>query len=628
MSNDQVQTEAVQRYRVYAPEKKVAELSDTLQIEEHYPAFSIVTAQEDAIAPLIGSYPVVPLPAPKSAPASSDVVGIASAIGERHRGPYTKVVRFRSSIRKEWIDDIEASDCLIYETLGSSTIVAQCPNKPSVAKVEALPDVELMTDYAPTIGLSEAFFEALTNSVEQEEVDKLIEQLELGELASNNGATLLPDVLVARFFIREDQQLALRRLPRHGISDITEQGETALLINLSEHKDPIGALTKILNRQGLRSIEEQSIVQFCNNLARFAIARKVLNGQPGPSLGLTGKGELIGVADSGLDTGNPATIHSDFAGRIRSIQSLPIDSRWSSQIKNPGSDDGPADRFDGHGTHVAGSILGNGARAAANNNVSEQIEGTAPEAELFFQSVDQEVQWTPQAIMSFLKAKQAVSNHGLFGLPLDLNELFQEAYDAGVRIHSNSWGAPVFGQYTEDSRNLDQFVWKNKDMLIVVAAGNEGEKTVPPGGPGSVTAPGTAKNCLTVGACENERQGGSFDQLAAFSGRGPCKNGLSLGKRRKPDLVAPGTWILSVRSSQIPADEDGWGEFAHAPDDYMFMGGNIDGDTFGCWLCGIGASASPTTWPEYSIGGSAKSCIDSFGTIYRGDLIQFDTLGG
>lgn len=51
------------------------------------------------------------------------------------------------------------------------------------------------------------------------------------------------------------------------------------------------------------------------------------------------------------------------------------------------------------------------------------------------------------------------------------------------------------------------------------------------------------------------------------------KNGLSLGKRRKSDVVAPGTWILSVRSSQILADVDGWGEFEHAPDDYMFMGG-------------------------------------------------------
>lgn len=202
MSNDQMQTETVQRYRVYAPEDKIAEHSSVLQIEEHYPAFSIVTTPEDAIASLRGSYPVVPLPAPKSVPASSDVAGTASAIDERQRGPYTKVVRFRSTIRQEWLGYIEACNCLIYETLGSSTIVVQCPNKPSLAKVESFSYVEQVTDYVPTIGPSEAFFDALTNSVEQEEIDKLIEQLELGELASNSGATLLPDVLVTRFFIR------------------------------------------------------------------------------------------------------------------------------------------------------------------------------------------------------------------------------------------------------------------------------------------------------------------------------------------------------------------------------------------------------------------------------------------
>jgi subtilisin family serine protease len=57
-----------------------------------------------------------------------------------------------------------------------------------------------------------------------------------------------------------------------------------------------------------------------------------------------------------------------------------------------------------------------------------------------------------------------------------------------------------------------------------------------------------------------------INDLAAFSGRGPCKNG-----RRKPDVVAPGTFILSTRSSQIA-------HYAQAPytpamEHYMFMSG-------------------------------------------------------
>jgi len=92
---------------------------------------------------------------------------------------------------------------------------------------------------------------------------------------------------------------------------------------------------------------------------------------------------------------------------------------------------------------------------------------------------------------------------------------------------------------------------------------------------GSIGTPATAKNCITVGACESLRPGfgrvdpqgyehrtyggtwGAFrrnpifsDQiandcegLAAFSGRGPTSD-----HRIKPDLVAPGTGILSAHS--------------------------------------------------------------------------------
>lgn len=44
-------------------------------------------------------------------------------------------------------------------------------------------------------------------------------------------------------------------------------------------------------------------------------------------------------------------------------------------------------------------------------------------------------------------------------------------------------------------------------MLVCFAAGNEGADRNANGqiDPNSVTPPGTAKNCLTVGACENNR---------------------------------------------------------------------------------------------------------------------------
>jgi serine protease AprX len=104
----------------------------------------------------------------------------------------------------------------------------------------------------------------------------------------------------------------------------------------------------------------------------------------------------------------------------------------------------------------------------------------------------------------------------------------------------------------------------------------------------SISPPGTAKNCITVGACENERpdktltygQGWhtSFraspiasdrvadnpDGIVAFSSRGPTRD-----QRIKPDVVAPGSYILSTRSRATTSE--GW-ELSDDPL-YMFEGG-------------------------------------------------------
>lgn len=88
-----------------------------------------------------------------------------------------------------------------------------------------------------------------------------------------------------------------------------------------------------------------------------------------------------------------------------------------------------------------------------------------------------------------------------------LGQLFEQAYEAGARIHTNSWGAPTLGEYTENARAADDFMWRHPDTLILFPAGNEGVDEDRGGviDPDSVGSPGTAKNCLTVGASENDR---------------------------------------------------------------------------------------------------------------------------
>ncbi len=253
-----------------------------------------------------------------------------------------------------------------------------------------------------------------------------------------------------------------------------------------------------------------------NDVARGIVKADVAQS----SYGLYGQGQTVAVADTGLDTGrNDSSMHEAFRGKITALYAL----GRSNNSNDP----------NGHGTHVAGSVLGNGT----------SNKGMAPQANLVFQSIMD-------------------SSGGLGGLPSNLSTLFSQAYSAGARIHTNSWGAAVNGAYTTDSRNVDDYVRKN-DMAVLFAAGNEGPNS------GTISAPGTAKNAITVGATENYRPSfGSYadniNHVAQFSSRGPTRDG-----RIKPDVMAPGTFILSARSSLAP-DSSFW---ANHDSKYAYMGG-------------------------------------------------------
>jgi len=315
-------------------------------------------------------------------------------------------------------------------------------------------------------------------------------------------------------------------------------------------------------------------------------ATGIMNAATSWSQGYTGAGQIVTIADTGLDTGvdNPGIngdMHLDLDNGVFKISSWPV-VLYPGYITNSGADDGAADKDSGHGTHVAGSVAGNGARSGG------LTKGSAYGATVTFQAVEQYTTWTVAA--------GTADGYYLTGIPNDLNNLFQEAHDWGSRIHTNSWGSNAAGEYDEQSQQADQFTWINKDFTILFAAGNEGIDANNDGyvDLDSMGAPATAKNVITIGASDNMRSTGGYNppvcanwfgcfgpdyptnptrsdplsdnagELAAFSSRGPTDDG-----RIKPDLVAPGTNILSILSSQ--ASGTGWGL---APNPfYMYMGG-------------------------------------------------------
>ncbi len=257
------------------------------------------------------------------------------------------------------------------------------------------------------------------------------------------------------------------------------------------------------------------------------------------SLGWDGSGVIVSITDTGLANGQVPVDHPDFQDRVSGGIDYTSSGTWA---------DGHA-----HGTHVAGIVAANGYLGTG-----EQYPGTtyyvgmgvAPNATLFVQRI--------------------FDSQGYFAFSNDtyMFWLAQNAYDNGVYISQNSWGAAVNGDYNQDSAYYDQVVRDSSSrdageqpIIYVFAAGNEGPNQQ------TVGSPGTAKNVITVGATENYWQNPSShgyqgddtrvdnpEEMASFSSRGPTSDG-----RIKPDVVAPGVGILSTRGSQ--ASDTLWGAY-------------------------------------------------------------------
>lgn len=363
---------------------------------------------------------------------------------------------------------------------------------------------------------------------------------------------------------------------------------------------PAAAARSLARLPGALWVERFAEFETFNNVARTSAATPTARGAAsGPILdvedvwsrGLRGEGQIAAAADTGLSTGNVNTLHWDFGqagsptnpSRLVSAYALARPGDWSDNQSFGG----------GHGTHVSGSIVGNGVRSGANPATNTfpatSYAGTAPKSGFVFQSI--------------------MNSTGLLtGIPANLNNLFQPPYNDGARVHSNSWGSAQRGVYTTNAQQVDQFTWNNKDMVILFAMGNDGvdgrrvvnSVCTVQGEPqdgvidqDSTASPATAKNALSIGATENYRPDFvyEFPQGDCTSVNGveqktwgwfsACRFGLNpingdlmadnangMGAfssrgwtddlRIKPELVAPGIAIVSTRTDLNQAYQQ-WG---------------------------------------------------------------------
>ncbi|KUK31507.1 MAG: Serine protease/ABC transporter B family protein TagC [Thermoanaerobacterales bacterium 50_218] len=261
-----------------------------------------------------------------------------------------------------------------------------------------------------------------------------------------------------------------------------------------------------------------------NNRAADIVGAVPLNVSGFLPEGLTGSGQFIGIADSGLDLGSMEDIHPDLASRPGQIPKVVMLKSWAGASS-------AADPV-GHGTHVAATVAGTG---AASNG---KFRGIAPGASIYFQAL--------------LDAK------GEIAPPPDLTAMFAPAYEAGVRVHLNAWGGEG-GGYLGHASQVDRFVRDHPDFLVVFGSGNNGPAA------GTLTPEAHTKNGLVVGASQNPRPALDPDQvdasrIASFSSRGPTSDG-----RLKPEILAPGA-LVSVCSRLVT------GNFKPDPD-YTYLEG-------------------------------------------------------
>lgn len=309
-----------------------------------------------------------------------------------------------------------------------------------------------------------------------------------------------------------------------------------------------GKILELAEIDGIRWIDVPAAITFKNNSAgRITGTRSVW-----ADYGYYGEGQIVAVLDSGLCSGDVNNMHPDFSdgkggSRIAALVAAPFNK--VGLVYNAV-----------HGTHVAGTVLGNGIMSEADpakNIFPDSCKaGIAPKASLVFQ-VGGGGQGTTTA-------EEFVAT-------------YEQAWNFNARIATTSLG---FTGYLF-ANLLDDYVWGKKDLFAVTAYGNNGGDYNYDGivdlGSGAVDA--GAKNAFSVGASESVhpsilltwvdtpkatpessylKQGGVTNAeplksdyianctlgVASFSARGPTSD-----DRYKPDILAPASYVYSTSAS-------------------------------------------------------------------------------
>ncbi len=316
----------------------------------------------------------------------------------------------------------------------------------------------------------------------------------------------------------------------------------------------LAALARLNVVQGIERVYERKPMNDLQRI-RLSVAKDSAASTPN-HLGLTGAGIWLSQTDTGVDTNHVGLFNRAFTDSTNTAYDL-----------------------NGHGTRVAGIMIGSGAGGppgtkAKGSAANANFRGKAPGAQLFGLPLF--------TIYSDARLQQiaALTNYVTLGRTNTL--IANQSWDYGVAEYNSASAS-----YDVAVRDALPGMSGSQPILFVFAAGNYGGGNAQGQGgyADSVLAPGNAKNVITVGAMDSLRYmsnnvtslvvttnglGGfitntvvsqpwlgwtdSANQVSPYSSRG----NVAIGRegefgRFKPDVIAPGSFVVSTLSSMFDA---------------------------------------------------------------------------
>ena len=258
-----------------------------------------------------------------------------------------------------------------------------------------------------------------------------------------------------------------------------------------------------------------------------------------------GEGINVAVLDTGVDNEHETFDVFEDQGVRRFIAGMncdggcPTDDDGNYQFTTEEDSSEDPDDFDGHGTHVASTVLGMGGDTGEdgdgddNGDGIQDYLGIAPAARL----IDMKV------MADWGSGSSADINEAIEACIENVNTDWENDGEKnnGIHVMSMSLGT-TSGSDGSDSQSLLVNQANAAGIVVVIAMGNDGEEEVP--------SPASADWSVAVGAMDNMNNiNRNDDDLASYSNYGPRDDDGDSDRwdELKPSIVAPGSDITAAQ---------------------------------------------------------------------------------